>query len=224
MRRPTPGRVYFANAPIRLVIEEAYGVRPDRLLNVPDWDAQERFEIVATYNAELRGQTALMLRALLEDRFSLRVHRETREMPIYELVKARADGQLGPGLRPSTNDCAAPAGQRSPCTLRIGSNFVYATGTSWGFLANNIGVWDRPIVDKTGLSGPFDVKLDWTPDPALARSPEGAARAAEAVGSAPGERLSIFTALQEQLGLKLEATRGPLEVLVVDRLERPTPD
>src|SRR5687768_1032269 len=91
MRRPTPGRVYFANAPISLVIEEAYGVRPDRLLNVPDWD--ERFEIVGTYNAELRGQTALMLQTMLEDRFALRVHRETREMPIYELVKARADGQ-----------------------------------------------------------------------------------------------------------------------------------
>src|SRR6185436_8002564 len=97
----------------------------------------------------------------------------------------------------------------------------------WGngeVLSLNIGVWDRPVVDKTGLSGAFDIELEWTPDPGQARSTESAARAAGAAAATPGERTSIFTALQDQLGLKLQPARAPLEVLVIDRLERPTPD
>lgn len=90
-------------------------------------------------------------------------------------------------------------------------------------LTTNIGVWDRPILDKTGLSGSFDITLEWTPDPAQARSDQ-AARAAAEVAAVPGERTSIFTALQEQLGLKLQPTRAPLDIIVIDRLERPTPD
>jgi uncharacterized protein (TIGR03435 family) len=96
----------------------------------------------------------------------------------------------------------------------------------WGngeVLGLNIGVWDRPIVDRTGLTGPFDYTLEWKPDPSLARSTGDAARAVAAAAT-PGERPSIFTALQEQLGLRLQPTRAPLEVLVIDRLERPTPD
>ena len=91
-------------------------------------------------------------------------------------------------------------------------------------LTLNIGVWDRPIIDRTGLSGSFDIDLEWTPDPAQARSTDAAARAAAAVAATPGERVSIFTALQEQLGLRLQPARASLEVLVIDRLERPTPD
>lgn len=90
-------------------------------------------------------------------------------------------------------------------------------------LTTNIGVWDRPILDKTGLSGSFDITLEWTPDPAQARSADGGRETAD-VAAEPDERTSIFTALQEQLGLKLQPTRAPLEVIVIDRLERPTPD
>ena len=222
MRRPTPGRVFFGNAPIHIVIEEAYSVRPDRVLNLPAWAEKKRFDISGTYDAALRHQVPQMLQALLEDRFSLRVHRETREMPVYELVRVRPDG-LGPGLRASTIDCSLRAdGQRSACFLRIQPNLIEAVGQPWGFLPTNIGVWDRPIIDRTGLQGPFDIKLEWTPDPGQARSSEAAARAAEATPL--GERVTIFTALQEQLGLKLEPARAPLEVLVVDNLQRPTPD
>lgn len=207
MTKPTPGREFYGNAPLRIVIERAYGIRPYQLLDMPEWTTREKFDISATYAAERRPQVPQMLQSLLEDRFRLRVRRETREMPIYELVKGRADGTLGPGLEPSTTDCAAPPGQRSPCSLRIQPGLIDATGMRWGFLPTNIGIRDRPVIDKTGLNGVFDVKLEWAPDPAN-----------------PGDRVAIFTALQEQLGLKLEPTRGPVDVVVVESIERPTPD
>lgn len=227
MRKPSPGRVFFGNAPVSSIVEEAYGVRPDRILNYPSWVAQERFDVTAAYDPERRQRVALMLQTLLEERFSILVHRETRELPVYELVKARADGQLGPGLQPSTADCQKLVDGRSPCRLDIREDLIRGTGVGWGngaTLSLNIGVWDRPIVDRTGLIGSFDIALEWRPDPAQARSDDGAARAATVAAGTPGDRTSIFTALQEQLGLKLQPARAPLEVLVIDKLERPTPD
>lgn len=226
MHRPTPGRLFYGNVPVSNVVEQAYGMRPDRIVNYPQWAEKERFDVTATYNPEQQKQVRPMLQTLLEERFSLRVHRETREMPVYELVKARGDGQLGPQLRPSAAKCAPGADGRSACTLDIRSGYIRATGIGWGngeVLGLNIGVWDRPIVDRTGLTGSFDYTLEWKPDPAQARSTGDAARAVAAAAT-PGERPSIFTALQEQLGLRLQPTRAPLEVLVIDRLERPTPD
>ena len=223
MRRPTPGRVFFQNVPLQSLVEEAFDVEPYQVVGLPSWTVTERFGIEATYDPAMAKQVPAMLQRLLEERFRLRVRRETRDMPVYEMVKARSDGTLGPGLRPSTTDCAPAAGQRSSCTLRIASNSIEATGTRWGFLPTNIGVWDRPVIDKTGLSGSFDVKLDWTPDPAVSGSAEAAAAAATAAASTPN-RVSIFTALQEQLGLKLEPSRAPVEVLVIDSVQRPTTD
>lgn len=227
MRRPSPGRIYYSNAPIDTLVEEAYSMRPDRILGYPDWVEKERFDVTATYNPERQRQVRQMLQTLLDERFSLRVHRETREMPVYELVKTRPDGELGPGLRPSTVDCAPTADKRSPCRLDFRPGLVRGVGMGWGNgepLALNIGVWDRPIIDKTGLSGAFDIDLQWTPDPAQARDADAAARAAAAVAATPGDRVSIFTALQEQLGLRLQPARARLEVLIIDRLERPMPD
>ena len=228
MRRPTPGRVFYGNAPVSTIIEEAYSASPNRIFSYPDWVDKERFDVSATYSPDLQRQARQMLQTLLEERFALQLHRETRELPVYELVKARSDGQLGPGLRPSTTDCTPKPGERSPCTLDIRSGRIRAIATRWGpagsILPVNIGVWDRPIIDRTGLNGTFDITLEWTPDPGQARSTEDAARAAAAAAATPGERTSIFTALQEQLGLKLQPTRTPLEIIVIDRLERPTPD
>lgn len=226
MHRPTTGRVFYGNVPVSNVVEQAYGMRPDRIVNFPPWAETERFDVTATYNPEQQKQVRPMLQILLEERFSLRVHRETRDMPVYALMKARGDGQLGPQLRPSTVNCAPGANGRSACTLDIRSGYIRAVGMGWGngeVLGLNIGVWDRPIVDRTGLTGPFDYTLEWRPDPAQARNDAGARRAG-ADAATPGERTSIFTALQEQLGLRLQPTRAPLEVLVIDRVERPTPD
>ena len=212
---------------MHVFVEEAYSTRPDHIFNYPDWADRERFDVTATYSPDSQRLVRQMLQRLLEERFSLRVHRETRELPVYELVKARADGLLGPRMRPSTAACQPKPGERSPCTLLIQEGRFRGVGTNWGtgeVLALNIGVWDRPIVDKTGLSGAFDIDLEWTPDPSQARDPAGVARSAAAAAATPGERTSIFTALQEQLGLKLQPSRAPLEVLVIDRLERPRED
>jgi len=226
LRRPSPGRVFYSNAPIHSLVEEAYTMRPDRVFGYPDWAEKERFDVTATYSPDRQREVRQMLQTLLEERFSLRVHREMRELPVYELVKARIDGQLGPGLRASTVNCAPGADKRSPCTVNFRAGLIRGVGVGWGngaTLSLNIGVWDRPIIDKTGLNGSFDIDLEWTPDPAQARSTEAAAAAA-AVAATPGERVSIFTALQEQLGLRLQPARASLEVLVIDRVERPTPD
>lgn len=227
MTQFTPGRVLFGNAPIHLLIEYAYNVRAGHIMNAPAWVDSDRYDVLATFDTDLRGEERAMMQALLAQRFGLRVHAETREMPIYALVKARADGTLGPGLKPFTGECVRPAagGATPNCLMRIATNVIDARGTEWRQLnlSLQIGVWDRPIVDRTGLTGRYDVKLEWTPDPGTARSAEGAAAGA-AANAATGERVSIFTALQEQLGLKLESTRGPVDVLVVDAIDRPTPD
>jgi len=130
--------------------------------------------------------------------------------PVYALVRSRADGQLGPGLR-EVKDCA-------PDPLRDGliTGLVSLSCRPWNPRFVTLGA-DRPVVDRTGLSGLVDVRLEW--------SPALAAGTPDAVSASPsGAGVSLFTALQEQLGLRLEATQEPVEVLVIDRVERPRPD
>jgi uncharacterized protein (TIGR03435 family) len=151
-----------------------------------------------------------MMRRVLEDRFSLRVTREMREWPVYLLIKANRDGRLGSGLKPSTLDCPTPApGMRGPCTARITQDSIEGVGADWVTLnlPLQLGL-DRPVIDQTGLAGRFDVKLEWALDPL----------------TSSGDRVQVFTAVTEQLGLKLEPARAPIEVLVIDSVERPTPD
>ena len=164
-----------------------------------------------------------MLRSLLEDRFRLSAHRETRDLPIYALVLARADGRLGPRLRQTTSDYCAkrfeaagkggdtPAPPGSPVCGISGSGNELTAGAFpinefARFLAGRSG---RIVVDRTGLTGVWDFDLKWSPPNAPNPDPD---------------RPSIFTALQEQLGLRLDATTGPVEVLVIDRLERLIPE
>jgi len=174
-----------------------------------------------------------MLRTLLEERFKLVVHQETRDLPIYALTLARSDGKLGPKLVRSDVDCdkviaelaeairktgrppLGPPGQAPPCSTGGPPGKFTGNDITMQMLAdvliasvNRMDAVDRVVVDRTGLSGGFDLTLEWTPDELVAAS-SGA---------------SIFTALQEQLGLKLEPTRGPVEVIVIDHVERPTPD
>ena len=178
-------------------------------------------------------QTRLMLQRLLEDRFQLSLRGETREVPAYRLVLLHQDGRLGPRLVRSNVDCAAwlaekrpqvgmggpspvPGGRRPACMI-TGSRQGFVTGGTrtiaefTGPLQSFVG---RPIADETGLTGTFDIDLIWTPDESLA--PAGTPR--------PDVGVSLFTALQEQLGLKLEPTRRPFAVRVIQRVERPRPD
>jgi len=233
------GRFIATNMPLRTLITSAYELRSFELIGAPDWTGAERFDIVARAAREFGPATPgrpdpdkLMLRSLLADRFALRVHRETRELPIYALTPARADGRLGPRIRRSQTGCAAwraavPAasgppqpraavGERPPCFMRSGYGTLVVNGYPIdelrGMLSSFVG---RTVVDRTGLTGEWDLDFTWTPD-----EPSRAATPPAVDPNGP----SLFTALQEQLGLKLESTKGPVEVLVVDRVERPSED
>ena len=172
----------------------------------------------------------VMVRALLADRFKLVVHTETREVPIYALVMARSDGRPGPQLRPAAVDCTAARGRGSPppaptppggrpaCGMRTVPGRMMAGGYELPDVARNLSNFaGRMVVDKTGLTGTFDLDLAWTPD----QIPQGPLPPGAPPIDPNGP--SIFTALQEQLGLKLDSNRGPVEVLAI-HAERPTED
>lgn len=194
------------NYPLRDIIRGAYDLEPYQLAGGPDWIDTARFDIVGKAPDGVPRSIG-MLRTLLTDRFNLRTHKETRQIPVYALTLAREDRRFGPQLRPSTRDCAG-----TRCTANVVSGRIQTNGYSMAQIAEILtGNVDRMVLDRTGLPGVYDLELAWTPD-------NGAADVASR--DAPG----IFTAVVEQLGLKLEPTTGPVEVLVIDSVERPTPD
>jgi uncharacterized protein (TIGR03435 family) len=215
------GSFTASNVLARQLIVYAYRLRLFQLAGGPEWINSERFDILARAPENAKTDNPGMTRALLRDRFKLEVHTETRQEQVYALVLARADGTLGPQLKPSTQDCAAPQpGAPSPCGINSSSNDTVGRMTGTGQpienLVNALGSFglSRMVLDRTGLKGSFDFELRWTPD--NLRSAPATAQANDAP--------SIFAALQEQLGLRLESQRGPVEFLVIDRIERPTPD
>jgi len=233
------GRFTAVNVALLGLVRVAYGddgpLTQDQLAVSETWAERraamsEKYDIQASAERELaQRDLPRALRQLLSDRFKLVVHRETRAVPSYGLVLVRADGRLGPRLRRSSIDCTQPpasgaeAGGRSVCGFQ---SFPGKAGgrVLIGDLARRVlpgGVSDgRPIEDRTGLQGTFEFELDWTPDSAAPVRPPDAPPAPpiDPNGS------SFVTALREQLGLKLEARTGSIDVLVVDRAERPSPD
>ena len=219
------GRITGTNVVLAGLIRTSFNIQPYQLVNAPDWIETARFDIEAKADREYSAredapapELLAMLRNLLADRFKLVVHRELREMPAYALVNVKADGTLGPQMRRSEIDCeaeaarafaakrgGAPPGQKPIVRCRISTNAgrIVGTGTTISELMRRLSPpLGRPVVDRTGLSGSFDLELQWSPD-----------QTADAAGP------SLFTAIQEQLGLKLESQRAPVEVLVIDRLE-----
>jgi len=210
------GRTYSAvNMPLRPIIASAYelSLQTFRLVGGPAWIGADRFDITGTVpEGSTRRELPLMLRALLADRFKLVVHAETRETPIYTLVVARADGTIGAGLRKADVDCEAVPLDRDRCQSQINDKII-GRGQSLGSLAQMLSPFaGRQVVDRTGLTGRFDFDLEF---PELAAGPGGSGPAADTGGS-------VFTAVQEQLGLKLTSTRGPVEFVVIDSVEHPT--
>ena len=216
------GRYSGTNVTLRRVVNAAYSpLLAFQIVGGPGWMDSDRFDIEAKADGNLPpDQVRLMLRTLLADRFKLRVHRETRELASYALVTARTDGRFGPKLSRSTVDCPAGGnnealgatppqrGQTPACAFIVGDGVLNGKGITMQGLAAELSLVGRVVLDRTALEGTFDVALEWSPDTGAARTP--------ADGS------SIFTALQEQLGLKLEAIRAPSEVLVIDSAQRPS--
>jgi uncharacterized protein (TIGR03435 family) len=227
--RIEPGERFTAvGATPMLIIRQAYGKLPFQLANVPEWVQNEQYDIRAKApdGFEVAPNMPELLRSLLRDRFNFQGHLETRELPTYELVVARADRRLGPGLRRATFDCAARTPGSPPpvddkgeplCGITGGPNRIVFRGYP---LAQFAGTLSRPmqrvVVDRTGLAGPWNLDVRYTPD-------EAVGSAGTVVPADPDAPL-LVTAVQEQLGLKLEPSRGPVEVLVIDQISRPTPD
>jgi uncharacterized protein (TIGR03435 family) len=229
------GQVVVTNNSLYNLIRNAWGTQRYEMVpgaNVPNWIDTDRWDILAKVPAGTppkQEQMPLRLRSLLEDRFKVVARQETREMPIYALVLARSDGRLGPQMKPSGDECAAAARAREAgvtppplppdgfCGTRGGNGNVSMRGVPIANFVRNLGAaTGRIVVDKTGLTGPFDLDLQWTPDPGgpgVAQAPD---RGAQVDGT------SLFAAMQEQLGLRLEAQRAPVQVLVIDSAERPT--
>jgi len=229
----SPGRLVQENMPLWNAVSLAFDVRPAQLANpLPDLITREPFTIdarlpVGPAAADLR----LMLRALLIDRFKLRVHVVSREQDAYALTMARGDGRLGPRLRSSRVDCRArmeaqarnepvpplPEGSK-PCAFNVGPGSLEMAGwpitTLLSVLSGQAG---RPVVDKTGLTGTFDAEMKWAPDTATPRRADDPAATAS-------DATSLVTAVQEELGLKLEPTKTSVDYLVIDHIERPAPD
>jgi uncharacterized protein (TIGR03435 family) len=230
-----PGRYEIVNAPLRTIVRVAHLVQDYQIVEAPGWIASERFDILATTPAVLPAERAEMLRNLLADRFDLRTHVERRDMPIFEMVLARPDGRLGPSARATDVNCAERAAgrnggvpppavplERPLCGLMQRPGVLLAGAMTMGELARALAPQvNRFVLDRTGITGFFDFDVQFTPDQTTpAPAPAGDPQLPPVDPRGP----SLFTALQEQLGIRLNATRGLVEVLVIDAIRRPTPD
>ena len=198
---------------LKLLIAAAYDLNPHEISGGPDWMDSEHYDIVAITPGDLRPtreEQMGMLRKLLADRFQLSFHREPRELSIYVLEVAKG----GPKLRDSAKPDEAPAliNVVYPASIKLPARNV-TMGDFVSMLQR--AVLDRPVVDKTGLTGKYDFDLEWAPDESQF---DGAIRPA----STDENAAPLFTAIQQQLGLKLVATKGPVDALVVDKAERPS--
>ena len=241
MRLQPGGRIVATNQPLRRLILFAFSLQPQQLTGGPAWLDSDRFDIVAQAEGDLSptppggppGPPQLMMQRLLAERFGLAVHDESREIPVYALTLARRDGQLGPRIKPAAVDCLAlmtkapggvpvqapqlPDGRPACGVRRDGTGRLTAGGTTMLMFATQIltGLSDRLVIDRTGLSGAYDFDLEHQLDT------RGAPPTADSATAVP-DRPSLFTALEEQLGLKLQATRAPITVTVIDRVTPPT--
>jgi uncharacterized protein (TIGR03435 family) len=235
------GRVMLRGYTLGMLVRQAYQLQDFQVLGGPEWMEADRFDIQATEppldaNASVPAGAVSpgpgppsrrdqMLRALLEERFGLAVHKETRERPVYALIPARSDRKLGPALNPSSVDCTTAKGTAA-CGTSVGPGYLRVRGvtmaqlaTAFSRLTNTGSSLNRLVVDRSGLEGRYDAELRFTPEVIPPMPPGGLPGGIPPVDP---DGPSVFTAVQEQLGLKLDPQRGPVEVLVIDRVERPT--
>lgn len=229
MRRPgggdvvfLPGRFTATHEVVPTLIAQAYNVEDYRVVGGPPWLATERFDIDARAGRTVTvDETRLMLRTLLADRFKLRLRIESRQMPTHALVVSRTDGRPGPRLRPAAPEAC---GDRTPCG-RLFTNWGSLTGRSvpMSLLATRLSsITRRVVADRTNLTGLFDVDAEWGLTEAEYAEFLQTLPPTAKPGPFDPSRPSLFTALDEQLGLQLESITGPVDVVVIDSVERPT--
>ena len=221
MPSTSPGRVEFRNMTLRLLIYQAYGTGLSTAMSVsggPNWINRDRYTIEAVAAGDpTDGDYRAMLRSLLEERFALKTHTETREIDIYALAPNRADGKLGPKVKPWSGTCTsgkAPRAGDDPAMPRCTGAFrppgLVLEGVTMIPLAEMLSTQRRLlgmiVQDRTGLRGPYNIELEFD---------FAAANQSDYTGP------SIFIALKEQLGLKLEGSKGPLQVVVVESASTP---
>jgi uncharacterized protein (TIGR03435 family) len=250
------GGLSASNQTLRLLMRLSYGLQDFQIVGGPGWQTSQKFDIVAKGPD---GATALqlmpMLKSLLADRFKLKAHMETRDMPTATLLVARSDGRLGPNLKPTTANCSGKEleeeqRKRAEALLKGGPAALAATVAKPGecgmtpigggkgaglratgqtlvpvvqLLTQAIG---KPVYDKTGLTGLYDYELTFDPEVMLRIALQAGVNIPPtlAAGLPQSDSPSLLTAIGEQLGLKLENGKGPVDVLVIDSVEMPTPD
>ena len=228
-RRPSRGRLHLDSVTTQFLIELAYGVRDVQLVGGPSWMNADRYEVDARSSADTTPDQVLrMLQSLLSERFKLTVRREQRDLPVYELRQAKGGPKATlitqvpcENAEPSTapprivagagppplNQCGGVRRKMLPTATQIEAVAI-STHRLTELLSDDV---DRTIIDKSGITVPVFVRLEYAPTRLAA-------------GGTESTLPSLFTALEEQLGLKLESTKGPVEVLVIDHVEKPTPD
>jgi bla regulator protein blaR1 len=238
MVRLTPDGASLQGIPVQMLLHLAFNVEDDRIIGAPSWVRSNRYDVEAKVAPEdaprldklkLEDRRAMLL-PLLADRFNLKYHHETRELPMYALVIAKD----GPKLKASTaepppdpNFPARPDGQPkggidTRGRMMMGPDSIESQDTTLDMLAHALSPrLGRSVLDKTGLTGRYDYTLRWTPDDAPPPTPGGDASAhADVANDATG--VSLITAIQEQLGLKLEAQKGTVDVIVIDHIDLPS--
>jgi uncharacterized protein (TIGR03435 family) len=245
------GRFTASNVTLIQLIRNAYQLQPNQIVGGADWMTNDHYDIAAKAEdgsvtgppppPGQPGPVQLMLRALLAERFKLVAHSEEREMPIFALVLNKPDGKLGSQLTKSDVDCSTVAGrggpgrgagappppgppqpgQVLPCSIRMGFGNMIVGSSSMAQIANSLSQFaGRMVVDKTGLPGAYDMTLNWTPD-TIPQRPAGAPEALVNGVPIDPNGPSLFTAVVEQLGLRLDSQKAPIKVLVIDKAEKP---
>jgi uncharacterized protein (TIGR03435 family) len=222
------------NVSLKLLIQMAYGIRQDLISGGPGWVESERFDV----DAKVAGpdvdalkklspeQRRPMLQSALADRFKLKVHTETKQLPVYELVVAKGGSKLKEAAPDDTypNGIKGPDGTSRAGMMRMGPGQLTGQGITMSSLVNLLSSQlQRTVIDKTGLTAKYDLELNWTPEQgsdSMFKGADSSQQRTDAASDSSGP--SIFTALQEQLGLRLQSAKGPVETLVIDHVEMPS--
>jgi len=222
-RPPGSGRFIATNNALEMLITTAYKLKDFQISGGPTWIKSAHYDVTAEspQTQVTPEQFRAMLRALLADRFKLVVHTETREVPVYALVPAKTGLKI---TAVTDVDCPKYESDNLPCgAFYVGPTGLGGRNVSMSFfteaLSNIVG---RPVIDKTGFTGKFNVDLEYSPEGVAAFGPAGFTSQGLSTGGSSDNKPSIFTALQDKLGIKLESQKAPGEILVIDHAEMPT--